>query len=107
MKTQLSEENCKYEDYFVPDQPYRLLYAIFTLSESVKEAQSHKLPVDQSSEMAIADSPYTRKLINALRLLAQCLDDEMIAQPASGRVQVQITSALIVQFLRLLDGMLL
>ncbi|KAJ6786527.1 hypothetical protein PWT90_07046 [Aphanocladium album] len=103
LKTRLSEDGCKYEDEFIPDQPFRLLYTIFALMESVKDAQSRRCSVTFSSETSAADQPYNRTVFNALELLARGLDDERIMQAKSDRVKIQITSALLVQFVRLLD----
>lgn len=101
----LSADDTKYEDHFVPDQPYRLQYTVFALMECVTEALPHREPSGDHSSMTIEAKYYIRMLDKALRLLARGLDDETITQAASGPVKVQIISALIVPFLRLFEGM--
>lgn len=100
----LSADDAKYEDHFVPDQPYRLLYTIFALMECVKEAPSDRNLGEHDLQTADGVKSYISMLDKALRLLSRGLDDEMITQTASGRVKVQVTSALIMQFLRLFEG---
>lgn len=100
----LSADDARYEDHFVPDQPYRLLYAIYALMECVKEAPSDRTLGEHDSQTVTEVKSYISMMDKALRLLSRGLDDEMITQTVSGRVKVQVTSALIIQFLRLFDG---
>ncbi|OAQ97076.1 hypothetical protein LLEC1_00963, partial [Akanthomyces lecanii] len=99
----LSADDTEYEDHFVPDQPYRLLYTIFALMECVMEAPSDRTLLEQDSQTVTEAKSYIAMLDKALRLLSRGLDDEMITRTASDRVKVQVTSTLIVQFLRLFD----
>ncbi|OAA71396.1 ubiquitin hydrolase [Cordyceps fumosorosea ARSEF 2679] len=101
----LSADDVKYENYFVPDQPYRLLYTIFALMECVKHAQSRRTMVSARSSPTVAAEtaePCVQMVNRALQLLARCLDDVMTTQ-ISGRVNVLVISTLIEQFLCLLD----
>ncbi|PMB72966.1 hypothetical protein BM221_000383 [Beauveria bassiana] len=100
----LLAEDTKYEDHFVPDQPCRLLYTIFVLMECVKETQQQRRSLGHNSTIPIESKSYAGMVYKALRLLAQGLDDETITQAVSARVNVPVTSALIFQFQRLLDG---
>ncbi|KAJ3494124.1 hypothetical protein NLG97_g4280 [Lecanicillium saksenae] len=103
LKERLSKDGCKYEDEFNPDQPFRLLYTIFALIESVKDVQSRPCSTTSSSETTIIHEPYSHSVFNALYLLARGLDDERITEIKPDRLRVQITTTMLAQFVRLLD----
>ncbi|ATY63267.1 ubiquitin C-terminal hydrolase [Cordyceps militaris] len=102
----LRADGTRYEDHFVPDQPYRLLYTIFALMESVKDISPRQ--TISSARCSPTTTEYESSINGvgkALQLLARGLDDQTIIQ-VPGHVNILVASNLIFQYMRLLDAAL-